>query len=174
MRKVILYVAVSADGYIARENGDVDWLDAYHGDFGYKEFMSRIDTVVMGYGTFEKSLSFGDPDIFKGHAYYIFTRNHTDVTHDDVEFVTEEPREFMERLKNTSGKDIWLMGGGQLVRSFLEADLVDEIMIFMIPTILGSGIPLFPPPARQLELTLINTESYEEGVTLLHYEVPRD
>ncbi len=143
MRKVILYTAASIDGFIARENGAVDWLEtpADGADYGYADFYKTIDTTIMGYKTYEQILSFGDfpyPD----KKNYVFTRKQRS-TQPYVEFVNADVADLINQLKNEKGADIWLVGGGDLNAAVLKAGLLDEIWLYVMPIALGSGIPLF-------------------------------
>lgn len=115
MRRVLLYIAASLDGKIARKDDSLDWLppiDHTGEDYGYKELMDSIDTVVMGYSTYDISVGLGEWG-FKGMNSYVFTRDNTKPHIPDVELVTEDPVAFVRNLKAMEGKDIWLIGGGQ-------------------------------------------------------------
>ena len=169
MRKVVCYIAVSLDGYIARRDGAVDWLDAYHGvGYGYEEFNRRIDTVLMGYGSYAKSLDFGEVAFPEGKTYYIFSRQKRSDPRDRIRFPTASPTEFCARLRETPGRDIWLLGGGQLLAHFIGEGLIDELMLFVMPEMIGDGIPLFPP-GQPGKWQLSNSQVYENGVVFLHY-----
>ena len=168
-RLVICYIAVSLDGYIARSDGAVDWLDAYTDlDYGYKDFNDSVDTVIMGYRTYEKSLEFG-PDTFKGKTYYVMSRSQKSEDWGEVRFTRETPQAICRRLKTQEGAKIWMMGGGILLSAFLAEGLIDELMMFVIPENLGSGIPLFPEGGPQSHWLLSDSVKYPNGVVLLHY-----
>ena len=169
MRKVILYIASSVDGYIARKDGDVDWL-VPDPTFDFKEFDQTVDTVIMGYKTYEKSLTFGE-EVFKGKQYYVYTRKHLDRSDPRVEFINEDISVFVDKQKALPGKDIWLMGGGDLISSFLQAGVVDEMMLFIFPRILADGIPLFTEAYPELEVKLVDTNAYKSGLVELKYEI---
>lgn len=171
MRKVILYIATSVDGFIARKDGDVDWL-VPDTTYDFKEFDATIDTVIMGYKTYEKSLTFGE-DVFKGKKYYVYTKNHLDKSDPRVEFTDEDISVFIDKLKALPGKDIWLMGGGGLTSAFLQAGAVDELMLFIFPRILASGIPLFTEAYPELEVKLVDTNAYPSGLVELRYELKK-
>lgn len=170
MRKVICYIAASMDGYIARSDGAVDWLDNYMDvDYGYTAFMSSVDTVIMGHRTYLKSLDFG-PQAFGGdHSYYVMTRSGGDVARDLAEMTSESPAGLITRLREVEGKHIWLMGGGVLLQAFRQDKMLDELMLFVIPEMLGAGIPLFPGPGKPQRWNLLDSRSYSNGVVLLHY-----
>jgi len=169
MAKIIVYIAVSLDWQIARPDGAVDWLDKYNNvDYGYNDFIEGVDSVMLGYSTYVKSLEFG-PDVFKGRKHYVFTKKLGLKNYDTIEFVSGNLKEVVARVKSEATKDIWLMGGGELIKSFLAVDLVEELIIFVMPELIGSGIPLFVSSGTELFFELKETESYKNGVVKLHY-----
>lgn len=149
MRKVRLYIAQSLDGFIARPDGKVDWLEVEKEglepvpDYGYAEFLAQIDTTLMGFNTYREVLGFGIPFPYPDKTNYVFSRNHKKVDENPVEFISSDATGFVANLKRDIGKDIWLIGGAWLNRVFLEAGLIDEIIITTKSTVLGSGISLF-------------------------------
>ncbi len=166
MGKIILYIASSLDGYIARENGDVDWLPI-NTDSGYDNFYKSIDTVIMGKKTYDQILTFGDYP-YKGKKSYVFTRNDSLTMDENVEFASNV-EEFSRNLVSSKG-NIWLVGGSELFSAFLEHKLVDEIILSIIPTVLGKGIPLFQNINQEANLKLIKTTEYS-GFVELTYKV---
>lgn len=166
MGKIILYIASSLDGYIARENGDVDWLPI-NTDSGYDNFYKSIDTVIMGKKTYDQILTFGDYP-YKGKKSYVFTRNDSLTKDENVEFASNV-EEFLRNLVSSKG-NIWLVGGSELFSAFLEHKLVDEIILSIIPTVLGKGIPLFQNINQEANLKLIKTTGYS-GFVELTYKV---
>ncbi|MBS8265441.1 dihydrofolate reductase [Mesobacillus boroniphilus] len=153
---VILYIAMSLDGYIARLDGAVDWLDDVEGegDNGYSEFYSQVGTVIMGRKTYEEVLNLTNEFPYAGKACYVLSI-HPQESSPEVTFTDEELETLVSRLKEQSDGYVWLVGGGQLVKQFLEKNLIDEIELYIIPKLVGEGIPLFPegtPPAN-FELT---------------------
>lgn len=166
MGKIILYIASSLDGYIARENGDVDWLPI-NTDSGYDNFYKSIDTVIMGKKTYDQILTFGDYP-YKGKKSYVFTRNDSLTKDENVEFASNV-EEFSRNLVSSKG-NIWLVGGSELFSAFLEHKLVDEIILSIIPTVLGKGIPLFQNINQETNLKLIKTTEYS-GFVELTYKV---
>ena len=170
MRKVILYIANSLDNFIARENGDVDWLFV-DGDYEMKKFYSSVDTVIMGRKTIEKGNELGQTH-YKDKKNYVFSRTLKDSDIDELEYVCEDLKSFVNRIKAESGKDIWLVGGGNLIRQFLENDLIDEIYMFVHPVLLGKGLPLFLPFTQSVDLKLIETKEFSNGVVKLRYSRP--
>ncbi len=174
MRKIIVYIATSADGYIARPDGDVSWLDRPRtaGDYGIAGFYRSIDTVLMGRKTYDFAASHGQKS-YPGKKNYVFSRSPGAST-SGVEFVNEDPETFAERLRARNGKDIWLVGGGELIGAFLDAGQVDEFIIHVIPTFIGEGIPLIHPRHRSVGLRLLDSETYADGVLRIHYSVRRE
>lgn len=153
---VILYIAMSLDGFIARPDGAVDWLDDVEddGDNGYSEFYSKVGTVIMGRKTYEEVLRLTDEFPYAGKPCYVLSRQSQE-SNSHVTFTDEELESLISRLKEQSVGYVWLVGGGQLVQQFLEKKLLDEMELYIIPKLIGEGIPLFPegtPPAN-FELT---------------------
>ena len=177
MRKIIVYIATSADGYISRPDGNVDWLNRPRtaGDYGMAEFFKSIDTALLGRRTFDEAIDRGGEAHFgKRNKNYVFTHDPPPPSrHKYVEFVNEPVEEFAKRVRALPGKDIWLMGGGGIIASFLDAGEIDEFMIFVIPVFIGEGIPLIQPRHRDMQLKLLSSHQYEDGVVKLHYEVAR-
>jgi len=167
MRKIILYIASSLDGYIARENGDVDWLPE-NTTSGYDEFYKTIDTVVMGKKTYEQVLTFGAYH-YNDKKSYVFTRNNEQTKDQNTEFVSDIDKFVKENISN-SGKNIWLVGGAEIISYFLNRGFVDEIILSIIPVVLGKGITLFKNTQNEVKLELIKTTEYDKLVEL-HYNV---
>lgn len=169
-RKVILYIAISLDNYIARENRDVDWLigDGSNPniDNGYEEFYKTIDTVIIGKSTYDQVMGWGEYP-YKNCESYVYTRKETEDS-EYVKFTNEDPRELISKLKEKPGKDIWIVGGADIVDLFLKRDLIDEFIIATIPTILGSGIPLFKENNIEIKLKLKESKVFN-GIVQNHY-----
>ena len=176
-RKIIVYIATSADGYIARPDGNVDWLNRPRpkGDYGMGEFFKSIDTILWGARTFGIGAELGGSPAGFGPKIknYVFTHNPPKKPVKGVEFVNEPVGEFAKRLRATPGKDIWMMGGGIIIASFLDAGEIDEFIVHVIPTFIGEGIPLIAPRHRSIELKLLSANDYPDGVVRLHYAVER-
>lgn len=170
-RKIILFIAMTLDGYIARKNGDIDWLqDAEiqgEGDNGYSDFYQTIDTVLMGKKTYEHVMSLVDVYPYPDKKSYVFSRS-KQKSGPFIEFIDEDIKHFIQKLKQQKGENIWLVGGGELVDSFLRKKLVDEMIITVIPILLGGGIPLFQHPIPENKLDLKGTVQYGDFVQL-HY-----
>ena len=176
-RKIIVYIATSADGFIARPDGGVKWLDRPRpaGDYGMGAFFRSIDTILWGRKTYDKALELGKGGggFWGGVRNYVFTRRPPATTPPGVGFVNEPISAFAKRLRGTPGKNIWMMGGGGIIASFLDKGEIDEFIIHVIPTLIGEGIPLVAPRHRDVPLTLLSSRRYADGVVRLHYAVDR-
>jgi dihydrofolate reductase len=177
-RKIIVYIATSADGYIARSDGSVDWLDRPRtvGDYGMGAFFKTIDTILWGRKTYSLGLkmSGGGMGVYGSRIKnYVFSRRPPKKHAPDVEFVKEPISQFAARVRSIPGKDIWMMGGGGIIASFLDAGEIDEFIIHVIPTFIGEGIPLVAPKHRDVELKLLGIRDYPDGLVRLHYAVER-
>jgi dihydrofolate reductase len=178
-RKIIVYIATSADGYIARPDGDVEWLNRrpHTVDYGMGAFYRTIDTILFGRKTYDWALNYykkiGKKDgMFDTKvANYIFSRKPPKRVAPGVEFVSEPIKPFAQRLRATPGKHIWMMGGGELIASFLDAGEIDAFDIHVIPVFIGEGIPLVAPRHRDVPLHLRSARKYPDGVVRLRYEV---
>lgn len=176
-RKFVVFIATSADGYIARLDGDVGWLDRPRppGNYGMDSFFRSIDTILWGRKTYDKGIEMGGSVGSFGAKVknYVFSRRPPRFSAHDVEFLNEPVAAFANRLRATLGKDIWLMGGGGLIGSFLDADQVDEFIINIVPVFIGEGIPLIQARPRSVPLFLRSSQRYPDGVLRLHYSVIR-
>ena len=179
-RKIIASLAASADGYIARPDGGIDWLNRPRtaGDYGMSAFFKSVDTIIFGRKTYDLSLTFTKDGKPPSHGpkikSYVFTHNPPSEGGNEIEFVNEPVKQFAKRLRATPGKDIWMMGGGEVIASFLDAGELDEFIVHVIPTFIGEGIPLIAPGRRDVQLSLLATHGYEDGVVKLHYAVKRE
>ena len=173
-RRVIVNLATSADGYIARPDGDMEWLTSRPkpaGFYGMGEFVKSIDTKLLGRKTFEESVRLGAK--FDARTRYIvFSRyaSPADVP-SGVEFVGGSIGEFIASLREQPGKDIWLMGGGDLIASCLDQQVIDEFIITVMPVFIGDGRPLIARAHRHVSLDLHGVERFEDGVVQLRYGV---
>jgi dihydrofolate reductase len=167
MRKVILGLGISLDGYIARPNGAVDFLFMPK-DYSMGPFFKSIDTALMGRKTYEIALKMGGN--FGGPmASFVFSRTLPAGERDGVIVTRESPAAVVGKLRRSRGKHIWLMGGGELARDFLKADLVDELYLGLVPVLIGEGIPLFPPVFPQRDFALVKNETFSKGLIALTY-----
>ena len=168
-------VATSADGYIARPDGDVSWLDrpAPKGHYGMGAFMKSIDTILWGRKTYTKGIAMGMKSGGFGPKIknYLFSRQRQGPLLEGFEAVREPIKPFAQRLRAESGKDIWIMGGGEIIASFLDEGEIDEFSIHVIPLFIGDGIPLIKPQHRSIPLKLLSIKKFPDGVVHLHYRV---
>ncbi|WP_404427014.1 dihydrofolate reductase family protein [Ureibacillus chungkukjangi] len=171
-RKLVVFIASTLDGYIATKEDSLEWLFNVEGegDNGYSEFYETVDTVVMGKRTYDWLIDQKLEEFpYKNKECYVFTRTSHEDT-EDVKFVNEDIRQFVEKLQKKEGKSIWIVGGGELLFYFIKEKLVDEFIITLAPTILGEGIPLFKNGDYQLDLNFTGMRSFNQFVEL-RYEV---
>ena len=173
-RNVIVHIGTSADGYIARPDGDLEWLTSRPkptGFYGMSEFMNSIDTRLIGRKTYEMSRRLGAR--FDGKTRTIvFSRQAPPAdAPPGVEFVRDAIGPFVSRLREQPGKDLWLMGGGDLIASFLDAQAIDEFVLTVTPVFIGDGIPLIARRHRHTPLDLRSVEHFDDGVVQLRYRV---
>ena len=174
MRNLKLYIATSMDGKIARKDGGLDWLpDPASEDYGFDEFMSGIDAIIMGYKTYEISISFGDWP-YKRKNTFVFSRNSSKAVIPEASLISQDPVTFVRDLKTKPGKDIWLIGGGEIIALLHDAGLIDEYIIAYIPVILGEGIELFPNIKNHVNLSLAKHKVYSNGSVLLFLETKKE
>jgi dihydrofolate reductase len=170
MRKIRLFIASSLDGYIARTSGDVDWLFTDQ-DYGYTEFLAEVDTVIMGNKTYQQVLSFGEYP-YKGKKSFVFSKTLQGETDNNVEFVGGDLKSFINTLRQSSDRDIWLVGGGETIHYFMKHRFVDELILSIHPIILGNGIPLIVKDASlETVLELKNVKSYDSGLLQVFYDL---
>lgn len=172
-RKVVLYIAMSLDGYIASGDDKLDFLGMVEQegeDYGYSGFILTVDTVIMGRKTYDKVLSFGIGFPHADKECYILTRD-SKPSEGNIHFYNQNLSELIHRLKNKSGKNIFCDGGAETVHSLLKNKLLDELIISVIPVLLGDGIKLFKGDEPEQKLKLISSKSYKKGLVQLHYSV---
>ncbi|MCB0570755.1 MAG: dihydrofolate reductase [Phaeodactylibacter sp.] len=171
MRRIRLYIAASLDGFIARRDGAIDWLSSVEKageDYGYTEFLGSIDTTLMGYATYAQVLTFGAFP-YSEQKNYVFSRQQRPPDGNPVTFVAEDPAAFVSRLRQQPGGDIWLIGGGQLNAVLLQAGLVDELILSIIPVALGDGIPLFGGQPATAQWKLLEHKVFDTGLVQVKY-----
>ena len=174
-RKVIVHIGTSADGYIARADGDLEWLTsrpAPEGFYGMNAFMQSVDTKVIGRKTFEVSLRMGAKFDSKDRTIVFSHHPPPADAPPGVEFVNEAIGPYVSRLREQPGKDIWLMGGGGIIASFLDAQAIDEFVVSVAPVFIGDGVPLIARRHRHVSLELQSVERFEDGLVQMHYRVP--
>ncbi len=169
--KISVYIATSIDGYIARKDGSIDWLEHGHvgdEDYGFKTFISDIDALVLGRNTYE---------VVSALPEWPYTGKRVIVLSHTLKAVRKEAELFSGKLTDLTSllhsegiKHVWV-DGGVTVSTFLEAGLVDHMTISVIPVVLGSGIPLFRTMHKEHTCQLLSTQSYPSGLVQLRYEV---
>ena len=170
MRNVVLGLGISLDGYIARPDGAVDFLFMPK-DYSMASFFAGIDTAIMGRKTYDVAKSMGGGS-FGGSKMvsYVLSRTLPPGERDGLIFTKQSPAALISQLRKRPGKHIWLMGGGELARDFLKADLVDELYLGVVPVLLGQGIPLFPSGFPQRDFSLVENKTYSKGLISLKYK----
>lgn len=173
MRRIVLFIAMSLDGYIADSNGGVGWLNG-HGSNSeninvYSDFVKDIDTILMGWNTYYQVATELSPTewIYSDFITYVITHNVRNST-EQIRFTDENPIDLLKRLKSENGKNIWICGGANLAQQLMRNDLIDQYYISVIPTVLGSGIRLFGNMEKEIKLKLLKTQTYN-GITDLIY-----
>ena len=172
MRKIILSLAISLDGYIAKPDGDVEWLKKIPNpdkiDYGFSAFYEAIDTTIMGNNTYKEILGFNIPFPFQDKENFVISRTNKC----DAEFVhfTSDISTLVKDLKSKRGKDIWLVGGGQINTEFLNKGFIDELLIRIVPIVIGEGIPLFSNKPDEVIFKLMKTETFSTGTIQLTYQ----
>lgn len=193
-REVKLYIAASLDGYIARPDGTLDWLPGADGeqvagdgaggdaeDFGYADFVASVDTVLLGRATYEQVLGFGVPYPYADKHSVVFTcagaasplaasvPRRDDGEPAQITFTDGDPAGVVAELRREAGAHLWLCGGAELCAAFFAAELIDELILFVAPVLLGAGIALFPRDGVQRDLALIESRRFENGMAQLTY-----
>ncbi|MCB0402146.1 MAG: dihydrofolate reductase [Flavobacteriales bacterium] len=177
-RKVVLYISMSLDGFIATENDDLSWLSVVEQEglnYGYQAMLDRSDTYIVGKKTYDVVLSltsgkFPQADLFD---CYVITRQELN-PEKGITFYNGNLSELITTLKSKPGKDIYCDGGGQIVKLLMEHDLIDEYIISVIPVVLGNGKRLFHGGTPGFDLKLVKSESFETGLVQMHYARKRD
>lgn len=172
MRKTVLYIGMSLDGYIADRGGGVGWMDGQDGggtEESYAGFLAAVDTVVMGWNTYHQIVTELSPGQwpYEGLSCYVLTsRSLPDLK--EIHFTSRDPAALVRALKKEPGKDLWICGGAKAAQTLLKEDLIDEWRISILPTLLGAGIALFGPMDRERKLRLTGVQT-ENGITELRY-----
>ena len=173
MARIVYYVAASLDGFIADSAGGVGWLPGGDADdFGYAEFYAGVEAVVMGRRTYDQVLSFGDWP-YPGKPAYVFTHSAPAAGPPEVRFVQASAPDFARDIAEGYSGTMWLVGGGGLADQFRQAGLIDEYQVFVIPIVLGQGVPLFGGQGSPTLLELEAARPHADGVAQLRYH-PRN
>ncbi len=172
MRKIIAYLATSADGFIARPDGDVSWLDRPRpkDEYGMPAFLRSVDTVVMGRVTWETGQKLGGA-VVEGKRNIILSRTLPFHAAPGATVENVDAADLAKRLRAEKGRNVWLMGGADVFAGFLSAGALDELIIHVVPVLIGTGIPLLNPSVKQTELRLRSTRRFADDVVRLHYEI---
>ncbi len=171
MRRVVLYIATSLDGYIAKPDGGIEWLsvvDRPGEDYGYGEFIQTVDTVILGRKTFEKIHSNGKEFPHNDKKCYVITRQEMSPKNNII-FYKDNLVDLVSKLKSGSGKNIFCDGGAEIVNCLMKYDLIDDYIISIIPVLLGKGLRLFDDYRKKMDLKLIYSKSYPSGLIQFHY-----
>lgn len=174
-RKVILYIATSLDGYIAQPDDDLSFLDIVQKegeDYGYVNFMNEIDTIVVGRKTFDWVMNQVSEFAPAPIITYVITKT-PQPSKKNILFYNNKLDELIERLKNEPGKNIFINGGAQLVAELLKSKLIDEIILSIIPILVGNGIKLFDDGRPEQRLELVSSQNFESGLVQIHYKVKK-
>lgn len=172
MKKIILYIAASLDQRIAEPDGGIEWLSEFpiteEMNYGYKEFMASIDTIIMGGRSWRELSNMDAMGAYADKTVYVVS-HHDWGEKGNIKFITENVIERITALRDEAGKDIWLFGGGELISMLLAADLIDEMQIAYIPVILGKGISLFPEQSQESKWILTGNKLHPSGILMVEY-----
>jgi dihydrofolate reductase len=174
MRKAILGLGISLDGYIARPDGGLDFLFMPK-DYSMAPFFETIDVSIMGRKTMDVALRLGHGGGEGGGASsmetYVMSKSQPPGPRHGAIYTSETPKELLARIRRKKkGKNIWLAGGGEIAREFLKADLVDELYLGVVPVLIGEGIPIFPSGYPQRNFELLENKTYSKGMIALRYQ----
>jgi len=171
-RKVILYIATSLDGYIAKPNDDLSFLSIVEKageDYGYSEFIKSVDTVILGRKTYDWVMTQVAEFPHADKKTYVITRSQRQAI-GKTQFYSGNLKNLILKLKEEPGKDIFIDGGAEIVNELLKENLIDEFIISLIPILVGNGVRLFKDDRPEQQLNLISTKQFEKGLTQLHYK----
>lgn len=169
---IVLYIATSIDGYIARPDGSVDWLsqvDNEREDYGYADFYQSVDALVMGSNTYQQILDAGDHWPYSDKPTYVMSDQSLPRADDDVRLISGSVYVAQDMFVEEKYERVWLVGGGKLATAFQHAQLIDDYIISIVPTILGDGIPLFQSETADGAIQLTDAKTYSSGVVQLTY-----
>ncbi len=172
MAKIVGYIAASLDGFIADENGNLDWLfkygDADLGEHDYHSFIKSIRTVVMGRATYDFVAESDEPWAYNEQRSIVVTSRPIENPKGPLE-IRHDVDALIAELRALDDGDVWMLGGGQLQMAFLERGALDEIEIYVMPELIGGGLPLFPPTGFQASPRLVSAKALDRGCIRLHY-----
>jgi len=170
-RKLFLYIAMSLDGMIAKKDGDISFLSQVEKegeDYGYATFIESVDTIIVGRKTYHKILSMGIEWPYGSREVYVLTRS-AKPDSGTLHFYSGDLSDLISSLRSQDGKNIYCDGGAETIHQLLQEDLIDELIISVIPHLLGDGISLFKGGLQEKRLQMISAESFEKGLVQLHY-----
>lgn len=173
LRKLILYIASSVDGYIAAPGDNLSFLDKVakeDEDYGYSKFMETIDTIILGRKTYDWIISNAPEYAHPDRSVYVITHNARPNVGNTI-FYTKDIKALVEKLKSEEGKNIFCDGGAEVVNVLLKLKLFDELIISLVPVILGNGTRLFKDENPQHNLELISSTQFETGLVQLHFKI---
>jgi dihydrofolate reductase len=174
MKKLILYIAMSLDGFIAGPDDDLSFLSAVEQegeDYGYARFCETVDTIIIGRKSYEKVITMCGQYPHSDKQVYVITRT-PQPSENNIHFFSGDLKELVQQLKATGTKNIYCDGGGEIARLLLHQGLIDEMILSIIPVILTAGTALFAGLSSKNPLTLIGAESFKSGLVQLHYQLP--
>ncbi len=173
-RKVVLYISMSLDGYIASKDNELGFLSMVEQqgeDYGYNEFVKSVDTIIIGRKTYENVIAMGYDYPHVDKDVYIITRT-ARPSIGTFKFYTNDLTQLVKLLKNKPGKNIYCDGGAEVANQLMKNDLIDEYIISVIPILLGEGIKLFKGGRPEQKLILVSSKQFDKGLTQLHYKRP--
>lgn len=173
-RKVILYISMSLDGFLATQDDDLAWLSIVEKeglDYGYTALQERVDKYVIGRATYDVVLKLTGGEFPQAKMYdcYVITRQER-APENGVQFYNGDIEDLINKFKVEGGKDIYCDGGGQIVKLLMEKNLIDEYIISIIPVVLGDGKRLFLGGTPTIDIELVKSEQFETGLVQLHYK----
>lgn len=172
-RKVVLYIAVSLDGYIAKPDDDLSFLSIVEEegqDYGYADFIRTVDAVIVGRKTYDKVLSMGLGSPYEDKDVYVITRTPKQ-SMGSIKFYTDDIKSLIDKLKSEQGKNIFCDGGAEIVNELLGQNLIDEFIVSVIPILIGNGTKLFKDGRPEQNLELVSVKSFNKGLAQLHYKL---
>jgi dihydrofolate reductase len=174
-RKVILFIAMSLDGFIAKPDGDISFLSQVEQegeDYGYSAFIESVDTIILGRKTYDKIRSMGIERPYGDRKVFVLSRNPHPKT-DNITFYSGSLTDLIFKLKSQTGKHIYCDGGAETIHQLLHYNLIDEMIVSIIPVLLGDGIRLFGSAFQELKLQLVKSTAFEKGLVQLHYFIEK-
>jgi dihydrofolate reductase len=171
-RKLIVYIAMSLDGYIAKPNDDIGFLSTVEQtgqDYGYGDFIKTVDTVLVGRKTYDKIMIMGIAYPHTDKDAYIITRTPR-ASVGSIKFYTGDLKALVYKLKSEKGKNIYCDGGAEIINELLKEDLIDEFIISVVPILVGNGLKLFSDGRPEQKLNSVSVKSFDSGLIQLHYK----